>query len=146
MSDREGQSPTGLAFILYHSETDLTVGGDAAHALIDAAMRENRKRDLTGILYHERGVFLQWLEGPCDAVALVADRIERDTRHTGMVYLMRGSLPQRRFGQWRMAYTTQGGDSVLQWIADRGDEMMTPQSRNQVIAGFLFQRGEALSR
>lgn len=91
MSDREGQSPTGLAFILYHSETDLTVGGDAAHALIDAAMRENRKRDLTGILYHERGVFLQWLEGPCDAVALVADRIERDTRHTGMVYLMRGA-------------------------------------------------------
>ncbi|MFI0395295.1 BLUF domain-containing protein [Paracoccus jiaweipingae] len=136
----------GLAFLVYRSETDMPVGGEAVRALLETARRENLRLGLTGILHHEEGIFLQWLEGPEDAVRQVTRRICDDNRHSGMTVLMKGPLDHRRFCDWRMAYSTQEQDSILQWLADRSVSTLAGDDRRQAIADFLLACGNAATR
>lgn len=57
---------------------------------------------VTGVLFHAGGRFLQWLEGPADAVEAVMARILVDGRHRDVELLSKESVTRRRFGDWHM--------------------------------------------
>ena len=68
-----------------------------------AAVRHNQPAGVHTALLHQSGWFVQWKEGPPDAVATIMDRIARDPRHRSM-RLLHHSVGQRLLpGVWTMA-------------------------------------------
>ncbi|WDE12987.1 BLUF domain-containing protein [Thalassomonas haliotis] len=84
-------SPKGL------SEPDLMT-------LLQAARCKNQGLDITGMLvYHDRE-FMQLLEGEESIVKNLYQRILTDNRHTSVELLYQGTIENRAFGEWSMAF------------------------------------------
>ncbi len=63
----------------------------------------NLRDEITGVLLHRGGRFLQVLEGPQAMVEDTFIRIVTDPRHHALALLSRRVLMQRQFGDWAMA-------------------------------------------
>lgn len=70
--------------------------------ILTTAIRENRRRDLTGLLVAHRGWFVQALEGPMGQVRDRFGAIVRDPRHRDAVILGERTVDARRFEAWSM--------------------------------------------
>ena len=86
--------------LLYTSRARTSLLADDLNQIIEVAQAHNRSLDVTGLLLHGRmeaipsvpGGFVQWIEGPQDAVeALFAD-IEDDPRHTDVEVIAQGEI------------------------------------------------------
>lgn len=66
--------------------------------------RNNRKRDVGGVLHYGNGFFFQYLEGPADVVDCLYARICRDPRHERLERLTRRPIRNRRFRDWSMKF------------------------------------------
>jgi hypothetical protein len=64
----------------------------------------NKEAGITGMLLYKDGQFMQVLEGPEEAVKATFDRISRDSRHHGIIVLVKGAVEERRFPGWSMAF------------------------------------------
>jgi hypothetical protein len=88
--------------LLYRSRARPGLLADDLNDIIETAEARNRRLGVTGLLLHGRmealpgvaGEFVQWLEGPEEAVETLFGNIERDGRHTGIEVLGRGPLAQ----------------------------------------------------
>lgn len=60
----------------------------------------NRRLDITGILWFSEEHFLQVIEGPRDAIISLYQSIQRDSRHFDITTVSEGSIPQRSFKRW----------------------------------------------
>jgi hypothetical protein len=70
--------------------------------ILAAAILNNRRKDITGLLIAHRGWFLQALEGPADDVHELFRHICTDPRHRDAVLLAEGPTQTREFGRWNM--------------------------------------------
>ncbi len=71
--------------------------------LAETAARNNRERDITGVLMTSGGVFFQTLEGPPEAVDAVYQAIVEDERHTDLVLLgVEDNATGRHYPSWSM--------------------------------------------
>lgn len=106
--------------------------------IILACERNNTSASITGILVHDRGRFIQLLEGPEGAIDRLFARIRSDTRHTGVTLLLHEPCPDRLMPDWSMAFLN-AGDATL-----RDDEVSDWQdsSREELIARLLQARDE----
>jgi hypothetical protein len=73
-------------------------------AILAVSRRNNRRDQVTGLLYYDGRRFLQALEGPAAAVEAAVARIQADARHRAIVILSRRDIAEREFGDWSMAY------------------------------------------
>lgn len=64
--------------------------------LRQASALRNERADLTSLLLHWNGCFLQLLEGRQDAVESAFERISVDPRHHAVSVIAYGIIPQRR--------------------------------------------------
>ena len=87
--------------------------------LLAVSRRNNAAAGLTGLLIFHQGRFFQILEGARASVGACYARIERDTRHTGLVLVENGSAQARAFDRWKMGFAHPGSldpklrDSIL---------------------------------
>lgn len=58
---------------------------------------------VSGILWIDRGTYLQILEGPTESVGLAFGRIAGDARHTDIEVLEDSDGVERQFADWSMA-------------------------------------------
>ena len=71
--------------------------------MVDTWQRNNRRRDITGLLVYGGGMFLQWLEGPRQAVEALMAVIRNDPRHETIVRLqVLDGLKERLYPSWSM--------------------------------------------
>jgi hypothetical protein len=70
--------------------------------ILQVAVRENARQDITGLLIAHRGWFVQALEGPTAAVREKFGLIVRDPRHRDVIILAEGPTEARLFGAWSM--------------------------------------------
>ncbi|MHA7899254.1 MAG: BLUF domain-containing protein [Henriciella sp.] len=99
-SDSEGG--TGLWAISYHSRQTDPLTQNALQRLLLQAQTNNQRQDVSGLLVVGDEDFVQWLEGPEDAVKSVMDRISTDPRHTHVTLLETGPIHRRLFAGWSM--------------------------------------------
>ncbi|RZT59441.1 BLUF domain-containing protein [Leucobacter luti] len=93
-----------LGAIVYSSDATGPVAETQLVELLERARAKNEALGITGILFFRNGRFLQYIEGPHDALrALYAD-IAADPRHTGLRILLETDIAERRFETWRMGY------------------------------------------
>jgi hypothetical protein len=65
----------------------------------------NSSKDISGLLLHGYGHFLQVLEGESDEVLdLYYSKIAKDTRHQEVTVLHQDLVPKRLFRDWSMAF------------------------------------------
>jgi hypothetical protein len=74
------------------------------HHLQERAQARNLKENITGVLLHSDGAFMQYLEGPAQGLYRVYEVIKADPQHYGIVDLVREPIAQREFSSWSMAF------------------------------------------
>lgn len=129
--------------LLYRSSARPGLLASDLNDIINESVARNPALGITGLLLHGRleavaaapGEFVQWIEGPEDAVESLYERIEDDPRHTDADVLHRGPTDDlagrginledgRLFPDWsmrlvRMAELPATLDGFLRFAADR---------------------------
>ena len=90
-----------LIQLVYRSRS-LIVGAEY-EKLMATCLRNNPKRDITGVLISHSGWFLQVLEGSAANVNLLFKVIEEDPRHSDFLLLRFNAIAIRDFNDWSMA-------------------------------------------
>ena len=91
-----------LRAIAYVSQALPDLSAERLQALVDDAARFNKMAGVTGVLLHDGGRFLQYIEGPPDGIDSVYERILQAGSHVDIIELARGRLGQRQFPYWSM--------------------------------------------
>ena len=89
--------------------------------LTEQAQRGNERLGVTGVLFFSAGHFLQWLEGPAEAVETVMAQILRDGRHSGIEILSQETVTRRRFGEWHMQLSCTEDEAAQLSQGERGE-------------------------
>jgi hypothetical protein len=90
--------------ITYLSQQSAAMSADEVLTLMNQCHRNNPGRDLTGMLLHGNGTFLQVLEGEDAIVDALIDTISRDPRHTDMRIVRREPITTRQYADWSMGF------------------------------------------
>lgn len=72
--------------------------------LLNQARNHNKKEEITGMLLHLNGKFIQVLEGDQKKVKQLYHRIENDERHKRVTLLLEGESANRIFDKWSMGF------------------------------------------
>ena len=98
--------------------------------LLTQARTHNQQHAITGVLLHQDGRFVQFLEGDASAVQALYARIEQDSRHHHVVLVHQQIGPSRFFADWAMAYATLE-ENEFYWLLDyleaRQHRLLVPQ-------------------
>jgi hypothetical protein len=101
--------PGELSYLTYFSSGTRRFKQFDLKQLLDISRRRNEPRGVTGLLLYRDGHFLQYLEGPTDAVQATYDRISLDKRHELPRIVGSGQLRGRIFPEWSMGYKNLAG-------------------------------------
>lgn len=78
----------------------------AMQDILAVSVANNRRDDITGLLFCDGEVFAQALEGPVDLVEACFTRIARDRRSVGPIVRDRATATARAFPRWSMCGLT----------------------------------------
>ena len=103
-------APVGeLSCLTYFSSATERFSQIELKKLLEISRRNNPPLGITGLLLYRDGHFLQYLEGPADAVEDVYNRISRDRRHELPQIVGAGQIQTRIFPEWSMGYKNLAG-------------------------------------
>ena len=98
-----------LAFLIYSSFATIRLSQRELLELLKHARVKNEEHGLTGMLLYRDGVYLQFLEGRRSDIDELLSRLEKDSRHQDIRIIQEGSLSERMFPDWSMAYKNLAG-------------------------------------
>lgn len=81
-------------------------------ALLEQAREKNTRLNITGLLVYHRGEFTQMLEGAKTDIFNLYATICEDVRHRAPYVLSHGSIGQRSFSHWSMAFLAPSDQSL----------------------------------
>jgi len=97
---------SALISLVYISSERAPFSAKELDALLASSRARNAENGVTGVMLYARGSFMQYLEGPKQAVLETYERIKADRRHYGIMELIRMDIPKREFKEWSMGFTT----------------------------------------
>jgi hypothetical protein len=95
-----------LAYVSYCSQAQMPIERAHLDRILEASHRNNRRDEVTGLLTYSGEVFVQFLEGPPEALRSLMNRLQADPRHHGIIVLSRGSDHERILPDWDMELVT----------------------------------------
>ncbi len=93
--------------LIYRSKAQPDITIEQIKEIIDKAISFNNEAGISGCLVHDRGYFLQLLEGEKESVDQLYKKIKKDVRHTKAEILSTGHTKNRLFGSWEMGFVEQ---------------------------------------
>jgi hypothetical protein len=129
------RSSPSIAVLAYRSRANVPMDEAALDLILSLAQKRNRAEGVTGVLVYDKGCFLQWLEGPPQALARVWSSISRDPRHGEIEVLRQGALPERFFDNWdlRLARSKTGDVSNLSVAIEAPQQLMQQLRRKPAV-------------
>jgi hypothetical protein len=91
-----------LRRIIYTSQASEQFSKRGLLDLLHESRAFNTIDEVTGVLMHRKGNFLQVLEGESEAVGNLLTRILRDPRHNDIKIIMDSTVDRRLFSNWTM--------------------------------------------
>jgi hypothetical protein len=88
--------------VTYTSLAALDLDEEQLRSIHEAALALNGIDGISGLLLFNGIHFLQWIEGPPDAVDELIERLRRDPRHSGFEIRDERMADERIFGGWSM--------------------------------------------
>ena len=101
--------------ILYISRASKNCDKTAVQKILQSSRQNNPINAITGILIHKSPNFLQYLEGPNEAVGELYEKIESDDRHNSVKIISRSEIDSRVFSDWEMGFASEEDLRPLQW-------------------------------
>jgi hypothetical protein len=98
--------------LMYVSTSTVAFNDESLRALLAGARTANVAVEVTGMLLHQDGSFLQVLEGKPVVIDPLFAKIGRDRRHGGVVMLARNDITVRNFPDWSMGFTDVRGSAA----------------------------------
>jgi len=114
-----------LREIIYISTATAPLTEADIEALAGRAAARNAADFITGFLVYNGVNFVQFVEGPAEAVEALYDRLAADPRHSGLVKLRDRMIDARIFPDWSMGWrwlehaTDSDGLLSARWILQR---------------------------
>ncbi|MEL7232369.1 MAG: BLUF domain-containing protein [Pseudomonadota bacterium] len=93
-----------LERLIYVSEAAPDLSANAIQKIVNISHLYNQMSNITGLLVHDEGYFLQILEGESHEVEATYERISRDKRHQNCQLLLAQPILQRAFPKWLMGF------------------------------------------
>ena len=127
--------------LVYVSSATITFDDAALRELLKKAREKNSLVGVTGMLLHQKGTFLQVLEGVASVVDSVYARIARDPRHRHVIMLSRrDDLVAPCFSDWTMGFVDVRGTAKIlpgfRTIGDLGGLAGDSAAIAKVVASF----------
>lgn len=88
--------------LLYSSQATPGMSDEQIHDILIVARRNNKALEITGVLVHGGGMFMQVLEGPEHAVLRSYVKILDDPRHSGCQIIHITPANEKIFRDWSM--------------------------------------------
>ena len=92
--------------LIYLSTSKNLNDSDLTNLLVKS-QKSNRLNNISGILLHKNGEFIQVLEGEKKAVLDLFDIIEKDNRHKNVIAFDKKEIDERYFSGYFMAFDQQ---------------------------------------
>jgi hypothetical protein len=73
-------------------------------SILEASARNNKRKNITGMLLYSGGSVLQVLEGEQSAVQETFRAVALDKRHSGIIVLVEEEIENRQFASWSMGF------------------------------------------
>jgi Sensors of blue-light using FAD len=142
-----------LSSLVYESRAVAPLSDAELQRLLHAAQARNRGEGVTGLLIYDQGRFLQWLEGPTEALERVWGSVRQDPRHTEVTMVKQCTTPVRVFGDSAMVLGRRQGDrsgdaqfrSQIDLPAELVEALYSnPQALPSLLAGLVRPADETL--
>jgi hypothetical protein len=91
-------------FQIVYMSSLVTDSPEILPAILEVAVRNNKRDDITGMMLYAVGNVIQVLEGDRDAVLKTFKQIEADARHGGIFVLIEHTIAERQFASWSMGF------------------------------------------
>lgn len=72
--------------------------------ILQTSRKNNKSKDITGMLLYKGGNFMQVLEGPDETVDSLFEKVKMDPRHKDVILLSREQTRLRHFAKWEMGF------------------------------------------
>ena len=99
---------------LIYSSRPFGFDQNTLNGILVTSIDNNKKGHITGALICRSDLYLQYLEGPTEAIDETFDKIKRDDRHVEVKILKEGMHSERLFPRWAMR-----DDPVRSWMWSR---------------------------
>lgn len=93
-----------MYYLVYLSSASLLYTEDDLRNILTVSRKNNAQADITGMLLYHDGSIIQVLEGEKRKVVNLYNRIQLDTRHSGVIKLIDGENANRHFQNWSMGF------------------------------------------
>jgi len=103
-----------MYFLIYASSAKKSFTTEELVSLLALARQRNHAAGITGLLLFKDGNFMQVLEGDKQSVTATYNKIQQDSRHSGVIKLLDGELSDRLFPDWSMALKDLDNEDVRQ--------------------------------
>ena len=120
--------------IIYLSSAIDSVDEAELKKLLIKSRTNNFENDITGILLHIDGDFIQVLEGNKEQVKNLYDKIAKDNRHKGLINVVQGEIDKRQFDEWSMGYKSTNYDEINKIEGLKEFDRVALFSNNEKIA------------
>jgi hypothetical protein len=97
--------------LVYVSSSPTPFTPDELGELLTRSRARNEAENITGLLLHADGNFMQAIEGERQSVVGLFERIKRDRRHRNFITLLTHEIAQRDFAEWSMGFRSFGTDT-----------------------------------
>ena len=127
--------------LIYYSTADATLTKGDINSILTQARTFNAKNDISGCLLFHEGFFLQILEGEETIVKELYEKIKKDTRHSGIKFLVDGETKERAFNKWSMAYRELDAndlDEISKMLLDENLVSLSEVTANPTHATRIF--------
>lgn len=147
MTERADDLPgehRSLAYLIYVSSARDVLTDSQLEDILAVARRMNALHQITGMLAYWDGNFIQYIEGPAPEIDQLLRNLGGDPRHAGIIVMQRGTVAQRAFPEWTMAFDRKldsqspGPSGVSRFLTDgflTGEPAnLSPQARRMLEA------------
>ena len=132
-----------IVSLVYASRMVDTTTPQGLEEILAVSRERNPKVGITGVLCYDPDFFLQWIEGPRDAVNALYHKIYKDPRHTDVIMIDYNEVPARQFSSWAMAYiSARKLDKSLVQKYCPGDGFDPYEMRSDSVRLFLIEASQ----
>ena len=90
--------------LIYHSVAVNTYLTEELNVFLSTIRKKNIQLNITGALFYYNGNILQIVEGECDIVNALFEKIKIDNRHTDVAKLVDFKITERSYQDWSMVF------------------------------------------
>ncbi|BDT68181.1 hypothetical protein os1_23630 [Comamonadaceae bacterium OS-1] len=102
-----------LLSLVYVSSAHQPLGEPELEQLLHKARDRNQQNALTGVLLYNGGNFMQYLEGPSQALQETYRRIACDPLHHNVIELLLEPIAERSYSRWDMGLARPTASEML---------------------------------